>query len=69
MTFAEADRGPEIPRLERIERKVLIMKDRSRRNEGSRQRGRSVGLDREHKPGIFWDYESATIMVSPTSRN
>jgi len=43
MTFAEADHGQEIPRLKRIERVVLIMEDKSRRNEGSRQKGRSVG--------------------------
>ena len=43
MTFTEADKGPEIPVLRKIERKVLMIEDRSRRNEGSRQKGRSVG--------------------------
>lgn len=42
MTFTEFDRGPEIPVLKPIERVVLMIEDRSRRNEGSRTVKRGV---------------------------
>lgn len=64
MTFTEFDRGPEIPVLKPIERKVWIMEDRSRRNEGSRQKGRSVG-----SPVLERIERCVAHLVARTSRN
>ncbi len=52
MTFAEADKGPEIPVLKRIEREVLIIKEANYDHEKQAREGNNqVGVGEASRPG------------------